>query len=1104
MAPANPKPPKTETGKQIKSAKELPLLDYNSAKLIVDQLIKDPKANKITFSPFYAPISRELSKQALINLLQNDQELVNQLRIKLGPIPIPSSSQIETLPFLKAFQETVIQTSPGEIEKEEQFLTTTPSSDQLKRWQEELRLWQQEHQKAVKKAEIEIPDFPTLKEQIDLIQKRQGQIENAIRLKLDKELDYLSEAEKQQVLARMGEHCFRDIIAETQAVVAKGGNLEAELKKRITPDFIYNSLSNLSDQDTTINLVIAPKHKRELSQTLSQITPENPEKTAKAYEEVIKTRAAMAPTRKELVSMFKKDFGLSIKEATEIVDKLDLSQKHPFPTTLEAQQLLEDHLPPKTVEKITKEGLTVSQVSSQYSQQVANYQHYQGLTLAQPAKGYYRPISKEAIRLFKKLKLDIEISTIENFLRGFTLPKINSEIARLKPDGLGGLIPSNFLKKFKQEFETLEDAAKTSLPKSFVLHIEKVRLRARLLETAEKVNPLNFSLFNLQMPKTHDYNNLGFKLISKQWDFLTKRGPINSLRQRFQTFRETELRFFKFRWQSWLKFKDKFTTSSGPKRFWSFFPSKLKPSHWARPAYWLRRGVGRSTFWIGKQLGSRMLMRSGALLHKYAFKELFKKGATKLLLKLGLGATGVGTVFAIAGAIKDTLKFLFDKDSQEAVKKLVQEGGKVALGGAIGTVAIVAQYPLVFVLGTIGFIIGGPIGALIGGSAGLAIHKALAFLGGSQGLFSFLGGTGASISGFFSSVAGSLSSVTAIGTASAFGVGGAVGLTFFSTWMIQENITNSAFFTKPDSLAEITPAIKSEYLVVNKTASPSRVESENLPATITYTVTVTATKKDITITAITDEFTVYPGGQNLISSIEFSEPLQVTAGQTVTLPAYDMAFDSSYNNSTISNQIVVTAEVVDGPTNEQASAEAAVIIGKPETMCFVFEDGDVPWENYEQADYTQAISYLQQWPYFESLLCDRGTITLKRMAGSEYGGWARCSLNEIVIYDRGAQNGYLNALYTLTHESGHFIDCRNGDMRDKYRQVVDVNSEGYLPTYPLGKTESEDFAETIGIYPIWDKITFRPERGGSINYPVDYPTHYLFADSCVFHDQCPN
>jgi hypothetical protein len=305
---------------------------------------------------------------------------------------------------------------------------------------------------------------------------------------------------------------------------------------------------------------------------------------------------------------------------------------------------------------------------------------------------------------------------------------------------------------------------------------------------------------------------------------------------------------------------------------------------------------------------------------------------------------------------------------------------------------------------------------------------------------------------------------------------------------------------------EITPILESKYFSVEKTATPNSFTEEQLQkagqVTVDYEITITAKSDNITVSNIEDSFSSYPNVSGLpTATTALPSPPQLTAGDSYTYN-YSARFGQQFLDSIVSNQVTITVDVENGPSGEQSADAATVTFGEAPTLCFTFSG---PWTAQEKAWEMQAMGHLSQYPKFVSLLCSGGDINLKRVQESGGGWWS--SANEITIYNGGVKT-YEVALYTLAHESGHVIDYRNPGLGPYHGNPNEFNNsnafqtEGLLPTYPnqgvSGLTRiKESFAESIGLYVVWDKLVFR--CCGQVDYPNEYPLHYNFANTNIFN-----
>ncbi len=398
-------------------------------------------------------------------------------------------------------------------------------------------------------------------------------------------------------------------------------------------------------------------------------------------------------------------------------------------------------------------------------------------------------------------------------------------------------------------------------------------------------------------------------------------------------------------------------------------------------------------------------------------------------------------------------------------------------------------------LGTLG---GGPIGAFIGSFVGDKI------LGGISKAFGFVAGL---FGGFF-------------------GKGGGEEKPWYQNWeilfpllivavpvgmaflMILSNPVPSALVNMGGGNEE---AGGSSYIKVTKSPSPSSYPDNN-PGTVTYTITIQATAANLSNIKVADSFSVFGGSANITAPPVSGAPSSLADGENFsTTIAVSL---TGLKDSLVTNTITVTADAktINGETKtgEQRSATASVIIGKPPTGCFEFPDDPTPdpdmggrrsdpWD--DKSAVLSAVATLARSTSYMAQLCSGGRpIYLHRVRvnavsnGATYGG-AVTSANDIFLYNAGTRG--LSALYTLSHESGHILAQRTKLFAQFHNEGISVR-EGFLWTYPLGKRESEDFAETMGVYVVYKiyffsrgQIETRPTFGRFSFAP--YPLHYDFA-----------
>ena len=293
-----------------------------------------------------------------------------------------------------------------------------------------------------------------------------------------------------------------------------------------------------------------------------------------------------------------------------------------------------------------------------------------------------------------------------------------------------------------------------------------------------------------------------------------------------------------------------------------------------------------------------------------------------------------------------------------------------------------------------------------------------------------------------------------------------------------------------------TAIVQSEYIDLTYTVAPS-VYKEDPPLDPRFTIVVTAKKNDLTNITVEGSFGVLGTNSNppvpTSPNITLSPELKTGASE---IAEYQIHLGPDYKDSIVTSILTVTADVVGGPQAEKAVTSVSVMIGVVPTACLNFIG---PWTDAERTLELGAVGVLSRSPAFMGGLCAGGTeIKVTRDHSPTDLGGRVTSDNDIIIYNNGLLNS-INTLYTLAHEAGHIYDRRNKDSLRDF--VKSVTGEGFLPTYPFGKSESEDYAETIADYVVWRTRTFYSEQVGGykLNMKDEFPGHYNFARDMIFN-----
>lgn len=306
------------------------------------------------------------------------------------------------------------------------------------------------------------------------------------------------------------------------------------------------------------------------------------------------------------------------------------------------------------------------------------------------------------------------------------------------------------------------------------------------------------------------------------------------------------------------------------------------------------------------------------------------------------------------------------------------------------------------------------------------------------------------------------------------------------------------FLLKTTQFSQIAPLIHatsgalddSEFIDVTKSATPT-VYKEELPVTIEYKVTVIAKEKALRNISVSERFSVYQpeGNATAPPAPQVNFPRSLGAVEAATA-AFSVELGPQFKDSIVTNTIVVTADVADGPQGESTTRSASVRLGDVPSGCFIFEGF---WDEKDKNSELEAIGEVSRSSTYISKLCAVGPITLLRVSMKHPEGWGGQAppgtSGLIKIFNQGLGHPN-NTLYTLTHETGHIYSQRYGLSEFLAATRPGPFIRTYLVLFGFSNNE-EDFAETIALYIVWKKMF-------SVNLPVEYPRHYNFAKSNLF------
>ena len=489
-------------------------------------------------------------------------------------------------------------------------------------------------------------------------------------------------------------------------------------------------------------------------------------------------------------------------------------------------------------------------------------------------------------------------------------------------------------------------------------------------------------------------------------------------------------------------------------------------------------------------------------LGKKAPKVLFNKAATAALSTALPGYSGVYK----AG------EMLIGKENMQRLQMALIYGG---VGGMATTALAIAGSSIAQLGFTIGSAVGSIIpgvGTVVGGIGGawgaLALEKGLTS-NAAAGAGAGTAGVGATGSG---ATTGGLFSNLGVGTAIGAGTGG-VALAGVATILVVQ----SAFLHELD----ITPQAGevSKYVEISKTASPSQIENST-PTTITYTVTISP-KEGYVITPkkVSDTFSLL-GGKDAVKPVGITSPrdgdLSAPLDQPISAPTtltYSIA-DVSGVDVLVNNLFTLEFEVNDpesGVVTDKLTAIGSLRIGNPAIGCFEFAPANSPFKNLmSKAWQPSEIAQVQEAfarraansTLYLSLLCNAGPITLYRLDGETFGGWAPSSEEGRVLglYDLGLMYSVESTEYTFLHELGHIIDYRNPGLRTGPSGFNSIWS-GDCYTYPAGPdnpcSDMEGFAEAMVLFVVGPTYQFEG-FGGLYNLQQRNPQEYNWMKENIF------
>lgn len=398
----------------------------------------------------------------------------------------------------------------------------------------------------------------------------------------------------------------------------------------------------------------------------------------------------------------------------------------------------------------------------------------------------------------------------------------------------------------------------------------------------------------------------------------------------------------------------------------------------------------------------------------------------------------------------------------------------------------------------LGLLFGGVLGATLGGI--LAFGGITILSGGVPALSSSMSSLGSVIAGFF----GALGEAT-LGTVGVPILATLIGFPLLVALILF--IINSGAYVTPPEMSLLSSA--NPYIDVQKTADPAGQIAS--PTSITYTVTITAKKDNLTGISFQNKCQgIKKSGGNLdCSNLEklpspSTLPPSISPGTPFSF-TFTSAYDSRYQNTLVSDTVTVSA-VSDSGGNVSETGAASVCFGDCPLNCFKTVDNGEPWPSNYKANLDAAAATLGgTYPNFAAKACAAGPINLcyttsnpspvgsGLCAGTIYArhihNTASCDIN----FNQCGLHSGSDSLFMLTHEVTHHIQTISPNYERLFEQNV-PQTEWPLCTYSAtGSDPYESEAEGDALF------VGKPSWNGCVSsFISQYPRHYQFAKNVMF------
>lgn len=314
-------------------------------------------------------------------------------------------------------------------------------------------------------------------------------------------------------------------------------------------------------------------------------------------------------------------------------------------------------------------------------------------------------------------------------------------------------------------------------------------------------------------------------------------------------------------------------------------------------------------------------------------------------------------------------------------------------------------------------------------------------------------------------------------------------------------IINSGAYVVPESSLSYSKGQDNPYLSVTKEANPGKMSNPSGNQTVTYTVSITATKTNLTNVKI-DSSTcnvIKKDGSNVDCPLEdipeIPDGLSLTPGTPYT---FDFSVDFGPN---LSDSLVFDSVKVSADSDEQkgiiTSGSETVCVGDCPIDCIKVEDNAMPWPGNLRANLEAAVASLSsEYPGFVAKVCSNNKeVNLcynpPQISEGYYAWHIHTDSCDVLFNQKGIQSEK-DALFLVTHELTHHIQKIVGGSVQEYSDsggFTELSGLGFCTYKDTAGDVYESMAEAAGLY------ASIPSWGGCVaNYRTMYPRNYVWAE----------